>query len=250
MTSMPALPRILLVEDEPTSSAFLAAAARAVPAEVDVADCVATALTLARSARYDLWLLDATLPDGNGSDLRARLQDEYPTVRAIAHTAANEPEVLRALSLAGFDDVLVKPLPATALQAAVRRIFGLPIDGASPADAAQTPPLWDDEAAANALNGNRTHIETLRDLFVAELPQARQRIMDATREGHNDAVSGELHRLRASCGFVGATRLGLLVQQLQQAPGDAGLLARFDGAAEETLGQWPSTSENRPFTPV
>lgn len=250
MTTTPALPRILLVEDEPTSCAFLAAAARAVPAEVDVADSIAAALALARSGRYDLWLFDVTLPDGNGSDLLARLRDEHPTIRAIAHTASNEPELLRALSLAGFDDVLVKPLPATAVQAAVRRTLGLPVDGVAIADAAGARPLWDDEAAANALNGNRAHIETLRALFVAELPQARQRIMDAMHEGHADAVSAELHRLRASCGFVGATRLGLLVQALQQAPRDAGVLARFDAAAGETLAQWSSHPESRPLAPA
>ncbi|MGV8942383.1 MAG: response regulator [Lysobacter sp.] len=250
MTSMPALPRILLVEDEPTSSAFLAAAARAVPAQVDVADSVAAALALAKSGRYDLWLFDATLPDGNGSDLLARLQDQYPMVRAIAHTASNEPALLRALRLAGFDDVLVKPLPATTVQTAVRRILRLPLDGLAVADAAEARPLWDDEAAATALNGNRTHIETLRGLFAAELPQVRQRIIEATREGHVNAVNAELHRLRASCGFVGATRLGLLVQALQQAPRDAGALARFDAAAGDTLEQLSAHAESRPLAPT
>lgn len=250
MSTTPALPRILLVEDEPTSCAFLAAATRAVPAEVDVADSIAAALALARSGRYDLWLFDASLPDGNGSDLLARLQDDHPTVRAIAHTASNEPELLRALGRAGFEEVLVKPLPATAVQAAVRRILGLPVDGVAIADAAGARPLWDDEAAANALNGNRAHIETLRALFVAELPQARQRIMNAIREGHAETVGAELHRLRASCGFVGATRLGLLVQALQQAPHDTGVLARFDTAAGETLEQWSSHSESRPLAPA
>src|SRR3546814_4757776 len=39
--------RILLVEDDPTTCAFLAAAARGVPAEVDVAGSCAAALALA-----------------------------------------------------------------------------------------------------------------------------------------------------------------------------------------------------------
>lgn len=226
------LPRILLVEDEPTSRAFLAAAARAIPAEVDEAADLAAALALAHTTRYDLWLLDANLPDGSGSELLARLQREHPAVPGIAHTAASDAGVLQALSAAGFTDVLLKPLPAATVQAAVRRVLGLSADGASIAGAAGDRPLWDDDAAANALNGHRSHIETLRSLFLAELPQARQRITAAASQGDVDAMSAELHKLRASCGFVGAVRLGMLVQALQQAPRDAGVLALFDAAAQ------------------
>lgn len=231
------LPRILLVEDEPTSAAFLAAAARAVPLQTDVATDMATALAMASQHAYGLWLFDATLPDGSGSELLARLQERFPGVPAIAHTASDDPVLLAALTQAGFREVLRKPLPAVAVQTALRRVLGIRMaaaaDDTSPAGSA---PLWDDQAAAMALNGNDAHVATLRELFRAELPQACERIHQAVQDGDIATVGAELHRLRASCGFVGAAKLGVLVQALQRDPSNAGLLAQFDEAARATQG--------------
>lgn len=228
------LPRVLLVEDDPISRAFLGNALRAVPVEVDSADSVAAAMTLATAQAYALWLFDARLPDGDGAALLARLRPLHPQVPAIAHTASEESEVLAALRAAGFAEVLVKPLPASRLQAVVRRVLG----PALPAVAAHGPTaLWDDEAAALALNGNRAHVDTLRGLFLAELPQARERIAVAARAGNIDGLCGELHRLRASCGFVGAAQLGEAVQALQQQPESVELLARFGEVVQATLEQ-------------
>ena len=230
------LPRILLVEDEPTSAAFLAAAARAVPLRVDVATDMATALAMASQHAYGLWLFDANLPDGSGSELLSRLQEHFPGVPAIAHTASDDPVLSAALKQAGFREVLHKPLPAAAVQTALRRV--LDIQTASAAEDVTTPagsaPLWDDQAAAIALNGNDAHVATLRELFLAELPQACERIRDAAQDGDIETVGAELHRLRASCGFVGAAKLGVLVQALQRDPLNAGLLAQFDNAARAT----------------
>ncbi|MEO6169589.1 MAG: response regulator [Lysobacter sp.] len=229
------VPRILLVEDEPTSAAFLAAATRALPAQVDIAGTVAAALTMTGNQAYDLWLFDATLPDGSGEALLMHLQERFPDVPAIAHTASDDPLQLAALGRAGFREVLRKPLPGPAVQAAVRRVLGLPPAQAAISTTSDAPRCWDDEAAARALNGNALHVATLRGLFLAELPQARQRIGEAVAVGDADAVGAELHRLRASCGFVGAARLDALVQALQRAPLDQTLFAAFAQAAQATL---------------
>lgn len=226
----PDFPRVLLVEDDPSSRVFLGNALRAVPVEVDSADCVAAAMALAGAQGYALWLFDANLPDGDGIGLLARLRARQPQVPAIAHTASDDAVALAALRTAGFVEVLVKPLPTAAVQAAVRRVLGL--DAAA---AVGTQVLWDDGAAATALNGNGAHVESLRGLFLAELPQARERIATAARAGDTEALRGELHRLRASCGFVGAARLGAVVQALQQRPGAAELQAQFDEVAQATL---------------
>lgn len=229
-------PSILLVEDDPTSRAFLAAAVRAIPAEVDGADSLAAALALARSRRYELWLFDANLPDGDGRALLAQARGEQPDVPALAHTASNDPAIRDALLAAGFREVLVKPLPAAAVQAAVRRTLGLDTPATATGSAgAETRPLWDDDAAASALNGNREHVATLRELFVAELPQTRERVLASARTSDREATRAELHKLRASCGFVGAARMAEAVQALQLQPDAADALERFDRAAVATL---------------
>ena len=236
MTS--ALPRILLVEDDPVSRAFLAAALQALPATVDAADSMAAASALAAAHRYDLWLFDANLPDGSGAELLAHLRKRDDHTPALAHTAANEAVIAEALKTAGFREVLVKPLPATAVQSAIRRALGLAIGENAPALARVSDlQVWEDEAASRALNGNREHITTLRELFLTELADVQERVTNAF---HNEDVAGlhaELHRLRASCGFVGAARLGAAAQALHEDDRSAARLRGFDAAAREILGQ-------------
>lgn len=233
------VPRVLLVEDDPTSRAYLSTVVRGVPAEVDCADSLAAARVLADAQAYDLWLFDAQLPDGSGRELLATLQSRHPGVPALAHTASTEPALWAALIASGFSEVLVKPLSAAHLLSAVRRALGLcdaptAASHATPGSDAHELPLWDDEAAARALNFNRTHIAALRGMFLAELPQARVLIAAAVRDGDAIRVRADLHKLRASCGFVGAARLAAAVDALQRQPGDARLAMRFERVAHAT----------------
>ncbi|MFC5577614.1 response regulator [Lysobacter niabensis] len=232
MTSQP--PRILLVEDDPVSRAFLGAAIQALPAAVDAADSMAAALALGATGHYDLWLFDANLPDGSGVELLARLRVRDARTPALAHTAANDRDAIEALLQAGFRQVLVKPLPATALQKALRQVLEPDTDGALASAAAtdDTLPDWDDETAARALNGNREHIAALRRLFITELPAVIERVRNAFRNEDFQGLHGELHRLRASCGFVGATRLQHAVQALGDDERSHARLQEFTVAAQ------------------
>ena len=77
------------------------------------------------------------------------------------------------------------------------------------------------------------HVAALRRLFLDELPGMRAGIADpATR-------AGTLHRLRASCGFVGAARLDAAVQALQESKSEAALQRVLD-TLQDTLDQSPS----------
>lgn len=233
---MPMLPRVLLAEDDPVSRVFLESALRALPAQVDAAECLASAIELATCHRYDLWLLDAHLPDGSGGQVLADLRLHAAETPAWAHTASNDPELRQELLQAGFGEVLVKPLTVPALQAAVRRALGTP--GVSTSDDQETRlhfADWDDEAAARALNGNRQHIAALRDLFVEELPMIRDSVAKAFGEGDVTTLHAQLHRLRASCGFVGAARLGSATQALHEHPDAFERLREFDEAARAIL---------------
>jgi len=241
MNSSP-MPRLLLVEDDPTSRAFLTAAAQNLPADIDGADSVAAAVALGNAQDYDLWLFDANLPDGSGIELLARLRAKHPRTPALAHTAAADGSVLEGLIAAGFSEVLVKPLPAAMVRAAIARTLGLHShDQRAVATAAPGAkrPVWDDEAAASALNGNVAHVDTLRGLFVQELPTTHEAVLGAAHREDQDTVRAELHKLRASCGFVGAARLADAVQALQNEPDSRAHLARFDEAVQDTLATSP-----------
>jgi CheY-like chemotaxis protein len=237
-----ALPRILLLEDDPVSAAFLAAALEGLPAQVDVAGSLAEARILITAHTHDLWLFDANLPDGLGAELLAELRARGLRTAALAHTADNRREALDALIDAGFEEVLLKPLSVAQLQGAVRRFCG----DASISDAQHlsrntaTPscgkrPVWDDDAALRAFNGNRAHVDTMRDLFAQELPQVSARVSAALADRDAAALRNELHKLQASCGFVGAARLSAATRDLHDAPNAANAVAQFKGALQDTL---------------
>jgi DNA-binding response OmpR family regulator len=231
-------PRLLLVEDDPTSRAFLAAAAEALPATVDEAGSVAEALDAAGCHRHDLWMIDANLPDGSGTSLLSSLRARGLRTPAIAHTAAHEQSELDALLGAGFGAVVTKPLPAEAWRQALRAALAGEA-GAEPASRAgvgDAPhgPVWDDAAALAAMNGNRAHVDALRQLFLAELPPTRQAVREAFDAGDHSALGATLHRLRASCGFTGASRLDAAARALHAAPASEAALAAFLDALQDT----------------
>lgn len=220
------LPRLLLVEDDPVSAVFLRDAAAALPAEVDVAGSIAEALACAATRRHDLYLIDANLPDGRGETLLAQLRDRGNDSPALAHTAAGDAAAHSRLVAAGFVEVLVKPLGVTPLLTGLRRhVFTPPTCGKLPD--------WDDQAALAALGGQRLHVDAMRDLFLKELPAQRMRIEQAAAAGDEPRIRIELHRLAASCGFVGATRLADAVRRLRDDPLDAEALLQFETAADE-----------------
>jgi CheY-like chemotaxis protein/HPt (histidine-containing phosphotransfer) domain-containing protein len=225
------VPRILLVEDDPVSRAFLAAVLMALPARVETASSAAGALACSSEGpRHDLWMLDAHLADAEGATLLARLRAASPWVPAIAHTAARDTAGAAALRAAGFTEVLRKPIAAPALRAAVRRALRRPVA------VAESSPQWDDAVAMAALRNDGDHVGALRLLFLGELPAQRDAVASACAAGDHRSAEAVLHRLRASCGFVGAVRLEAAVCALQREPASAAALREFIRAADSLAG--------------
>jgi HPt (histidine-containing phosphotransfer) domain-containing protein len=98
---------------------------------------------------------------------------------------------------------------------------------AAPALVTAAPLPWDDPMALCALGGSRQAVDSLRDLFLAELPGQASDIAAALAQGDPAPARAQLHRLKASCGFVGAASLLHAVQALSRDPTDAGLHAAF-----------------------
>lgn len=226
------MPRILLVEDDAISAAYMGEVVASLPSQVDVAGSIAEALTLAGTHRYTLLMIDAHLPDGRGATLLQALRAQGVLAPALAHTAADEITLRDDLLAAGFVDVLRKPLGMAELKQALRR--HLPQAMATPASIADVP-RWDDAAALAALGGQRVNVDALRGLFMEELPGQRHRITRACIEGNQAGVRDELHRLVASCGFVGAAQMAQVVRRMQAAPLDMDALAALQSAVDDVL---------------
>lgn len=232
-----ALPRLLLVEDDAVSRQFLVEALRALPAEVDAAQSIEQACALATRHAYALWLVDAHLTDGEGIECLARLRVFDATTPAVAITAERWRHECDRLEAGGFVEILQKPIAMRSLQGNVRRLIGLAPQAI--ADASMSlcgkRPVWDEERAMTAMAGKRAAWLALGRLFLDELPSQCEQLRRAREVGDIASMSGLLHRLTASSGFVGAARIGEAVRALVQSPLDAHRWQVFEHAVEDTL---------------
>ncbi len=226
-------PRLLLVEDDMTSQGFFQFVLESLPAIVDIADSHASALRLAAAARHDLWLIDVNLPDGDGPSLLQKLRAHYPSTPALAHTADVSLEVEQALQQAGFSATMAKPISRDTLLRTVRRALASTVPGEEAN--AEPAPDWDESAALNALNGQQAHVRALRELFLSELPVARDAVSKALVKHDDAALRAQLHKLQASCGFVGASRLARAVRQLHHDPASQQAQQQFGSAVSALL---------------
>ncbi|WP_157062478.1 response regulator [Pseudoxanthomonas dokdonensis] len=261
-----ARPHLLLIEDDPTSQRFMATVLEAIPARVSIAGSYTEALL--QGTGHDLWLIDVNLPDGRGDELLAALRVNAADTPAIAHTADASADMRERMLAAGFNEVLVKPMAATQLRNAARQALFASFRQSAPVEVpAALPsslPDWDDDAALRALGGQLDNLKALRGLFLGELRVTAAAVEQAVAESKtgepgpaarppmassnaaamaagNHTVAADqrlrdhLHRLKASCGYVGAARLAAAVEGLRQQPASAEALAGFQDAVANLL---------------
>ena len=114
--------RILIVEDEPKTAAYVRRGLTEQSYAVDVAHDGVEGLHLATSGDYDLVLLDVMLPGADGwSVLRAlRRERQTPVLFLSARDAVSDR--VKGLEL-GADDYLVKPFAFSELLARIRTLL-------------------------------------------------------------------------------------------------------------------------------
>jgi DNA-binding response OmpR family regulator/HPt (histidine-containing phosphotransfer) domain-containing protein len=118
--------RILLVEDSPAGQLYFRKLLASQAYDVTVASTAADAHSLARSAVFDLILMDIQLPDGSGIDVIRELRASedaagrarVPIIALSAHALAD----CKASALAaGADDYITKPVRVGELLKGVRQ---------------------------------------------------------------------------------------------------------------------------------
>ncbi|MEM1416903.1 MAG: ATP-binding protein [Myxococcota bacterium] len=127
-SSPPAVPRVLLVEDNPVNRLVAARFLARLGAEVEIAEDGAAALArIAEDASYDLVLMDCQMPVMDGLEATRRIRalgGRAATVPIVALTASAMAAERERCFLAGMNDFLSKPLRPEALDAVVQRWAG------------------------------------------------------------------------------------------------------------------------------
>lgn len=114
--------RVLVVEDEPTIAAAVAARLRAEGYEVDVAGDGHQALAAAEERRPDAVILDLMLPGIDGLEVCRRLQAHHPLPVLMLTARDDETDVLVGLGV-GADDYLTKPFSMREMVARVQALL-------------------------------------------------------------------------------------------------------------------------------
>jgi two-component system copper resistance phosphate regulon response regulator CusR len=115
--------RILVVEDEKKTAAFLAKGLREAGFTVDVAVDGEAGLAQARASKFDLLIVDIMLPHKDGWELVAELRRDGVRTPILFLTARDSVrDRVKGLEL-GADDYLVKPFAFAELLARVRSIL-------------------------------------------------------------------------------------------------------------------------------
>lgn len=115
--------RILLIEDENKTAAFLAKGLREAGFAVEIARDGETGLELARATRHDLLVVDVMLPKKDGWAVVAELRGEGLHTPILFLTARDTVrDRVKGLEL-GADDYLVKPFAFSEFLARVRSLL-------------------------------------------------------------------------------------------------------------------------------
>src|SRR5947207_12420322 len=115
--------RILVIEDEKKTAAFLAKGLREAGFAVDVAPDGETGLEQARAKKFDLLIVDIMLPHKDGWEVVAELRRDGVRTPILFLTARDSVrDRVKGLEL-GADDYLVKPFAFSELLARVHSLL-------------------------------------------------------------------------------------------------------------------------------
>jgi two-component system OmpR family response regulator len=141
--------RLLLVEDSVRLQELLSDALNRAGYGLDAVGTVAELLTAAASIRYDLFIIDLGLPDGDGLDAIRSLRKMGLTAPILIVTARGSVEDRVGGLDSGADDYLIKPFNHAELLARVRALMRRPFELQAPVLRAGKTEL--DEAKAQVL---------------------------------------------------------------------------------------------------
>ncbi len=115
--------QILHVDDDPDIRLLISASLREFGYVVATAGTQTEALELAEKVKFDLFILDVRLPDGNGIELCQKVNELQPGSPVLYYSAyASDEEQEAALSVCG-NAYLKKPVSATVLEKTISELL-------------------------------------------------------------------------------------------------------------------------------
>jgi two-component system sensor histidine kinase BarA len=210
LTPLLAARRVLVADDDPINRKYLVTLLQRHGASTDQAQNGIEVLRLVDQRHYDLILLDMRMPEMTGREAALRLRDRRDGTErtpVIAVTANAQPMERAALSEAGVDLCLIKPVTEQYLLESICRLLSCESD---PATAMQCAAVSGMAASVDAQSERSQRLtDDLFNLLIQELPQLREQISHAYQQAHHEALREAVHKLHgaASCFQAGELRV-------------------------------------------
>jgi DNA-binding NtrC family response regulator len=214
---------VLIIEDDEISQAFMAQAIALLATNCLICNSFSEAHELCQNTAIDLIISDLNTADGSLFEHIKCLPVSCKMLAVSAEINANIIERLRKL---GIHDVLAKPMSITALNQRVSHLLE--------SNSTQQSVIWDTQKALQALGHNEQILTSLKQMFSVELPIMMSLIQQAFDKQQAEQIHEILHKLKASCGFLGANRL---LQECSHLDADISEqnINRFMDVAKQTL---------------
>lgn len=222
-------PRVLLIDDDPSSRRVAADALRGLGAAVDEAHDGQDGVRRCVGAAYDVVLMDVQMPVMGGIEALRAIRTLLPAERqprVVALTAHAVEGTPAAMLAAGFDGFLTKPPTADVLADAVglRRpaaaaVVARPAPPA-PATAATAAALYDQVSAHVTDMLGEEDPEFVADLVESFAVSSREAVADAEAThsaGDAAGLASAAHRLKGSASNVGLGALAVQWGEVEEA---------------------------------
>lgn len=202
--------KLLLLEDDSSLIDGLSYSLTKNGFTLETARTVKEAFALISAGRYDLLLLDVTLPDGTGFEVCERVRAQGSRVPIIFLTAADEEfNVIRGLD-SGGDDYITKPFKLGELCSRIRAL--LRRAGTAPQEAASV--LQSGNITIDLLGSRVMKNGGLLDLTAAEYRLLCLLVRNADRIVTRDRILDELWD--GSGNFVDDNTLSVYIRRLRE----------------------------------
>ena len=235
--------RVLVVDDSAVNREVAMEALSRLGADCDTAEDGRQGVEATLNGRYDLVLMDGSMPEMDGyeaaREIRSREQGRRtPIVALTAHVVGSAADQWRE---AGMDDVLHKPFTLAGMAAVMAR-FVEPSAATAPARAPdpETPagqasdlldPEVTSELARMAASGKGDFVERVRRLYRENAPPAAQAYQEAALAGDVDGAARAAHALKSMSLNIGARAVAQTCTGLETRARDEGVVDVAAGLA-------------------